>query len=143
RGTAIVWDRETGEPVYNAIVWLDRRTFAYCDSVRGAHGAMIRKKTGLIIDSYFLATKVMWILDNVAGARAKANEGKLMFGTVDSWLIWKMSGGTTHVTDVTNASRTMLYDINTLQWDQELLDLFGIPGSMLPEVRSSSEVLCE
>ena len=143
RETAVVWDRETGVPVYNAIVWQDRRTSDYCDSIRKIHGDMIRNKTGLIIDSYFSATKVRWILENVAGARENADAGKLMFGTIDSWLIWKLSGGTTHVTDVTNASRTMIYDINTLKWDQELLDIFGIPQSMLPDVRSSSEVYCE
>ena len=143
RETTVVWDRETGLPVYNAIVWQDRRTSDYCDSIRKAHGDSIRKKTGLIIDSYFSATKVRWILENVKGARVRANEGKLLFGTVDSWLIWKLSGGTAHVTDVTNASRTMLYDINTLQWDEELLTLFDIPKSMLPDVRSSSEVFCE
>lgn len=143
RETTIVWDRETGLPVHNAIVWQDRRTSAYCDSMRKQHGDMIRRKTGLIIDSYFSATKVRWILENVKGARDRANEGKLLFGTVDSWLIWKLSGGTTHVTDVTNASRTMLYNINTLQWDMELLELFAIPESMLPDVRSSSEVFCE
>lgn len=143
RETTVVWDKETGQPVYNAIVWQDRRTSAYCDSIRETHGDIIRKRTGLIIDSYFSATKVRWILENVDGARQKADEGKLLFGTIDSWLIWKLSGGSTHVTDVTNASRTMIYDINTLKWDQELLDLFGIPNSMLPEVKSSSEVYCE
>ena len=143
RETTVVWDKETGLPVYNAIVWQDRRTSGYCDSLRKTHGDMIRNKTGLIIDSYFSATKVRWILENVEGARQKADEGKLLLGTIDSWLIWKLSGGTTHVTDVTNASRTMIYDINTLKWDQELLDLFGIPNSMLPEVKSSSEVYCE
>ncbi|HEY1008879.1 MAG TPA: glycerol kinase GlpK [Daejeonella sp.] len=143
RETTVVWDKETGQPVYNAIVWQDRRTSGYCDSVRSEHGDMIRSKTGLIIDSYFSATKVRWILENVDGARQKANEGKLLMGTIDSWLIWKLSGGTTHVTDVTNASRTMIYDINALKWDQNLLDLFGIPYSMLPEVKSSSEVYCE
>ena len=143
RETTVVWDKETGQPVYNAIVWQDRRTSAYCDSIRETHGDIIRKRTGLIIDSYFSATKVRWILENVDGARQKADEGKLLFGTIDSWLIWKLSGGSTHVTDVTNASRTMIYDINTLKWDQELLDLFGIPSSMLPEVKSSSEVYCE
>ena len=142
RETTVVWDKETGQPVYNAIVWQDRRTSAYCDSIRETHGDIIRKRTGLIIDSYFSATKVRWILENVDGARQKADEGKLLFGTIDSWLIWKLSGGSTHVTDVTNASRTMIYDINTLKWDQELLDLFGIPFSMLPEVKSSSEVYC-
>lgn len=143
RETTVVWDKETGLPVYNAIVWQDRRTSAYCDSIRKTHGDIIRNKTGLIIDSYFSATKVRWILENVPGARQKADEGKLLLGTIDSWLIWKLSGGTTHVTDVSNASRTMIYDINTLKWDQELLDLFGIPNSMLPEVKSSSEVYCE
>ncbi len=143
RETSIVWDKDTGLPVYNAIVWQDRRTSDYCDSIREEFGDKIRRKTGLIIDSYFSATKIRWILENVKGAREKANEGKLLFGTVDSWLIWKLSGGTTHVTDVSNASRTMLYNINTLQWDKELTELFDIPESMLPEVRSSSEVFCE
>ncbi|SDL64180.1 glycerol kinase [Daejeonella rubra] len=142
RETTVVWDKETGLPVYNAIVWQDRRTSDYCDSIRKEHGEMIRQKTGLIIDSYFSATKVRWILENVPGARQKAMEGKLLFGTVDSWLIWKLSGGTTHVTDVSNASRTMLFDINTLEWDKTLLEIFDIPVSMLPEVRSSSEVFC-
>jgi glycerol kinase len=142
RETTVVWDKESGLPVYNAIVWQDRRTSDYCDSIRKEHGDMIRQKTGLIIDSYFSATKVRWILENVPGARQKAMEGKLLFGTVDSWLIWKLSGGTTHVTDVSNASRTMLFDINTLEWDKTLLDIFDIPVSMLPEVKSSSEVFC-
>ena len=140
RETTIVWDKETGLPLYNAIVWQDRRTSDYCDSIRKEHRDMIRQKTGLIIDSYFSATKVRWILENVPGARLKAMQGKLLFGTVDSWLIWKLSGGTTHVTDVSNASRTMLFDINTLKWDQSLLELFDIPMNMLPEVKSSSEV---
>lgn len=142
RETTVVWDKESGIPVYNAIVWQDRRTSDYCDSIRKEHGDMIRQKTGLIIDSYFSATKVRWILENVPGARQKAKEGKLLFGTVDSWLIWKLSGGTTHVTDVSNASRTMLFDINTLEWDNTLLEIFDIPVSMLPEVKSSSEVFC-
>jgi len=142
RETTVVWDRETGIPVYNAIVWQDRRTSSYCDSLRAEYGEIIREKTGLNIDSYFSATKVKWILDNVDGAKEKAEAGKLMFGTVDTWLIWKLSGGTTHVTDVTNASRTMIYDIYKLQWDRELIDIFGIPESMLPEVKSSSEVFC-
>ena len=140
RETTVVWDKETGLPVYNAIVWQDRRTSDYCDSIRTEHGDMIRQKTGLIIDSYFSATKVRWILENVPGARLKAMQGKLLFGTVDSWLIWKLSGGTTHFTDVSNASRTMLFDINTLEWDQTLLEIFDIPMNMLPEVKSSSEV---
>ena len=142
RETTIVWDKETGLPLYNAIVWQDRRTSDYCDSIRKEHGDMIRQKTGLIIDSYFSATKVRWILENVPGARLKAMQGKLLFGTVDSWLIWKLSGGTIHVTDVSNASRTMLFDINMLKWDQTLLELFDIPLNMLPEVKSSSEVFC-
>lgn len=142
RETTVVWDKETGLPIYNAIVWQDRRTSDYCDSIRTEHGDMIRQKTGLIIDSYFSATKVRWILENVPGGRLKAIEGKLLFGTVDSWLIWKLSGSTTHVTDVSNASRTMLFDINTLEWDQTLLEIFDIPLSMLPEVKSSSEVFC-
>jgi glycerol kinase len=144
RETTLVWDRQSGEVVYNAIVWQDRRTADFCDQLK-AQGLqpMIRGKTGLVIDAYFSATKIWWILDNVAGAREKAEAGQLAFGTVDSWLIWNMTDGQLHVTDVTNASRTLLYNINTLSWDQELLDLFGIPASMLPEVRSSSEVVGE
>ena len=143
RETTIVWDKETGLPVYNAIVWQDRRTSDYCDSIRKEHGIKIQKKTGLIIDSYFSATKVRWILENVKGARSRALQGKLLFGTVDSWLIWKLSGGKCHVTDVSNASRTMLFNINTLEWDRELLAIFDIPELMLPQVKSSSEVFCE
>lgn len=144
RETTIVWDAETGTPVYNAIVWQDRRTSEYCDQLK-AEGMteMIHRKTGLIIDAYFSATKVKWILDHVEGARAKAEQGKLRFGTVDSWLIWQLTRGKRHVTDVTNASRTMLFNISTLQWDEELLQLFGIPASMLPEVKSSSEIYGE
>lgn len=141
RETTIVWDAETGEPVYNAIVWQDRRTSAYCDSLKDRNlTSFIREKTGLIIDAYFSATKVRWILENVEGARERAEAGKLRFGTVDSWLIWNLTRGEKHVTDVSNASRTMLFNINTLQWDEELLELFGIPASMMPEVHSSSEV---
>lgn len=140
RETTVVWDKETGQPIHNAIVWQDRRTSDYCDSIRAEYGDIIRKKTGLIIDSYFSATKVRWILENVPGARQKAEEGKLLFGTVDSWLVWKLSGGENHVTDVSNASRTMIYNLHTMQWDTELLELFNIPTSMLPEVKSSSEV---
>ena len=141
RETTIVWDAETGTPVYNAIVWQDRRTSEYCDSIK-AQGLteMIRSKTGLIVDAYFSATKIRWILENVPGARQKAEEGKLRFGTVDTWLVWMLTRGEAHVTDVSNASRTMLLNINTLQWDDELLSLFGIPKSMMPQVRSSSEV---
>ncbi len=141
RETTIVWDRDTDEPVYNAIVWQDRRTSPYCEKII-ADGMedTIRQKTGLIPDAYFSATKIKWILDNVPGAKARAKEGKLLFGTVDTWLVWRLTRGNAHVTDVTNASRTMLYNINTLEWDQELLDYFDIPRSMMPEVKSSSEV---
>ena len=141
RETTIVWDSETEEPIYNAIVWQDRRTSEYCDQLK-AEGKteFIRERTGLIIDAYFSATKVKWILDNVPGARERAEKGKLMFGTVDTWLIWRLTRGEVHVTDVSNASRTMLFNIHTLKWDEELLALFDIPLSMMPEVRSSSEV---
>ncbi|MCI5718753.1 MAG: glycerol kinase GlpK [Alistipes sp.] len=141
RETTIVWDSETEEPIYNAIVWQDRRTSDYCDQLKNEGVAdMIRRKTGLIIDAYFSATKIRWILDNVPGARERAEKGKLLFGTVDTWLIWRLTRGEVHVTDVSNASRTMLFNINTLEWDDDLLKLFGIPRSMMPEVRSSSEV---
>lgn len=145
RETAIVWDRQTGEAVHNAIVWQDRRTAGMCDEMRAAgHGKTIQQKTGLLIDAYFSATKITWILDNVPGAREKAEAGDLLFGTVESWLIWKLtSGERKHVTDATNASRTMLYNIHTGEWDKALLKLFRIPASMLPEVRSSSEVYGE
>lgn len=143
RETTIVWDRQTGEPVCNAIVWQDRRTAAFCDSIREIHGENIRRKTGLVADAYFSASKIKWILDNVSGARQKAEQGRLAFGTVDSWLVWKLTGGKVHVTDVTNASRTMIYNINTLEWDDELLKLFTIPESMLPTVSSSSEIYGE
>ena len=141
RETTIVWDAETGEPVYNAIVWQDRRTAEFCDELR-AKGLTekIRSKTGLILDPYFSGTKVRWILENVSGAREKANAGKLRFGTVDSWLVWNLTGGRHHVTDVSNASRTLLFNIHTLEWDEEMLELLGVPRSMLPEVKSSSEV---
>jgi glycerol kinase len=139
RETAIVWNRETGEPVYNAIVWQDRRTAEFCDSLRAAgYAETIQAKTGLLPDAYFSASKIHWILKNVEGTRALAEAGKLAFGTVDSWLIWKLTQGTTHVTDSTNASRTMLYNIYTQQWDEELLKIFDIPRSMLPEVVPSS-----
>lgn len=141
RETTIVWDAETGAPVYNAIVWQDRRTAEYCDELV-AQGLtdMIRSKTGLILDAYFSGTKVRWILENVPGAREKAEAGKLRFGTVDTWLIWNLTRGQVHVTDVSNASRTLLYNIHTLEWDKEMLELLNIPASMLPEVKSSSEV---
>src|SRR5688572_5889855 len=141
RETTVVWDRETDLPVYNAIVWQDRRTAAYCDTLKNDGSAtMIREKTGLVTDAYFSGTKVKWILDNVPGARAKAEQGKLCFGTIDSWLLWKLTNGKVHATDITNASRTLLYNIHSLQWDDDLLKLFNIPKSMLPEVKSSSEI---
>lgn len=144
RETTIVWDRDTGFPVYNAIVWQDRRTADYCEELKAeGYSDFIQQKTGLVIDAYFSATKVKWILDHVKGIRERAERGELCFGTVDSWLIWKLTRGTQFITDITNASRTMLFNINTMQWDQELLDLFTIPASMLPEVKSSSEVYCE
>ena len=142
RETTIVWDIDTEEPIYHAIVWQDRRTAEYCDKLK-AQGLVdkVREKTGLIIDAYFSGTKIKWILDNVPGARKRAEMGKLRFGNVDSWLIWRLTRGTAHVTDVTNASRTMLFNINTLQWDDDLLKLLDIPRSMMPEVKSSSEVM--
>jgi glycerol kinase len=144
RETTIIWDKETGDPVCNAIVWQDRRTAAYCiDLKERGHDTTIQQKTGLIIDAYFSATKIKWILDHVPGAREKAEAGSLLFGTVDSWLIWNMTAGAVHATDVTNASRTMLFNIHTLDWDDELLQLFSIPKSMLPNVCASSEVIAE
>lgn len=141
RETTIVWDRLTGIPVYNAIVWQDRRTAGYCDDLNNlGYAEKIRLKTGLVIDAYFSGTKIKWILDHVQGAREKANRGELAFGTVDSWLVWKLTQGSTHVTDVSNASRTLIYNIHALEWDQELLDLMKIPASMLPRVASSSEI---
>jgi len=141
RETTIVWDRETGVPVYNAIVWQDRRTADFCERLKlDGHEDFIRERTGLVIDAYFSGSKVAWILDNVAGARARAEAGKLAFGTVDSWLVWQLTSDRTHVTDVSNASRTMLFNINTLQWDEDLLKLLRVPASMLPEVGPSSSV---
>ncbi|HZH59247.1 MAG TPA: glycerol kinase GlpK [Metabacillus sp.] len=141
RETTVVWDKETGAPVYNAIVWQSRQTSDICEELKQeGYENTIRKKTGLLIDPYFSGTKVKWILDNVAGARSKAEEGKLLFGTIDTWLIWKLSGGKAHVTDYSNASRTMMFNIHELKWDEELLTILNIPDSMLPEVRSSSEI---
>ncbi len=141
RETTVVWDRKTGEPVCNAIVWQDRRTADRCDALRDAgFEDLVRRHTGLVIDAYFSGTKLAWILDNVPGARAKATEGRLAFGTVDSWLVWQLTGGRVHVTDVSNASRTMLFNIHTLRWDEELLRMLDVPASLLPEVRPSSEV---
>ena len=141
RETTIVWDRTTGQPIYNAIVWQDRRTAKYCNQLKSqGHANRIRNKTGLVLDAYFSGTKVKWILDNVDGAREKAEAGELCFGTVDTWLVWKLTRGGLFITDVSNASRTMLFNIHTMQWDMELLDLFNIPKAMLPDVKSSSEV---
>jgi len=140
RETTIVWDRETGLPVYNAIVWQDRRTAPFCEELKqSGHASMIRSKTGLVIDAYFSGSKIRWILDHVEGVRKKAEEGKLAFGTVDSWLVWKLTRGTVHATDMTNASRTMLYNIREQKWDDELLQIMGVPKSMLPLVKESSE----
>lgn len=141
RETAVVWDKHTGDPVYNAIVWQSRQTADICEELKAqGHSDMVRDKTGLLIDAYFSGTKVKWILDNVEGTRERAERGDLLFGTIDTWLVWKLSGGKTHVTDYSNASRTLMYNIYDLQWDQELLDMLGVPASMLPEVRPSSEI---
>ncbi|MEZ2413355.1 glycerol kinase GlpK [Muriicola sp. E247] len=141
RETVVVWDKNSGEPIYNAIVWQDKRTADYCDELKNKGlSPLIRERTGLVIDAYFSGTKVKWILDQVEGAREKAEAGDLLMGTIDSWLIWKLTGGALHITDVTNASRTMFFNIHTLEWDRELLTMFNIPVSMLPEVKASSEV---
>lgn len=139
RETTIIWNRRTGVPIHNAIVWQDRRTAAFCEQVRFKYADVIRKKTGLEVDAYFSASKIRWLLENVAGSREKAENGELAFGTVDSWLVWKLTSGKAHITDVSNASRTLLFNINTLEWDQKLLDIFAIPHALLPDVRSSSE----
>ena len=144
RETTIVWNRETGKPVYNAIVWQDRRTADFCERLRSdGHTPMIQQRTGLLIDSYFSASKTSWILDNVPGARSLAEAGTLAFGTVDSWLVWRLTGGRVHATDASNASRTMLFSIHTGDWDRDLLQLFRVPESMMPAVRSSSEIYGE
>lgn len=144
RETTIVWDRKTGKAIHKAIVWQDRRTASFCNELKEkGHAELIASKTGLIIDAYFSATKIRWILNNVEGARARAEAGELAFGTVDSWLVWNLTAGKNHLTDITNASRTMLYNIHSQEWDQELLDLFEIPASLLPEVKSCSELYCE
>ena len=141
RETTLVWNKKTGKPVYNAIVWQDRRTADFCDKLKSdGHSSKILEKTGLIIDAYFSATKIRWILDNVKDARKLAEEGQLVFGTIDTWLVWNLTQGRLHVTDVSNASRTMLFNIHTLKWDEELLRIFNIPSAMLPKVRSSSEI---
>ena len=142
RETTVVWDRATGTPIHNAIVWQDRRTAGFCDALKAAgHGPAIQEKTGLVIDAYFSGSKLRWLLDNVPGARARAERGDLAFGTIDTWLIWKLSGGSLHVTDPSNASRTMLYNIRTGAWDEELLGWLGVPAAVLPEVRASAELL--
>jgi glycerol kinase len=141
RETTVVWDRKTGKPVYNAIVWQDRRTADFCDELKQKNlHILIQQRTGLVVDAYFSASKVKWILDNVEGARVRAEKGELCFGTVDTWLLWKLTKGQVHATDVSNASRTMLMNLQTLQWDGELEKIFSIPGNMLPQIRSSSEV---
>lgn len=140
RETAVVWEKETGRPVYNAIVWQSRQTSGICEELKSAgYESLFREKTGLLVDAYFSGTKVKWILDNVDGAREKANQGKLLFGTIDTWLIWKLSGGKAHVTDYSNASRTLMFNIYDLKWDEELLEILTVPKSMLPEVRPSSD----
>lgn len=144
RETTVVWDKHTGEPVYNAIVWQSRQTAEICEQLKEAgHEELVKEKTGLLIDAYFSGTKVKWILDNVDGAREKANNGDLLFGTIDTWVIWKLTEGAVHVTDYSNASRTLMYNIYDLKWDEELLDILTVPASMLPEVRPSSEVYGE
>ncbi|WP_411897877.1 glycerol kinase GlpK [Elizabethkingia occulta] len=144
RETTVVWDRHTSEPIYNAIVWQDRRTSRYCDELKSqGHTDEIKQKTGLVLDAYFSATKLKWILDNVEGAREKAEAGDLCFGTVDTWLIWKLTRGKMFITDVSNASRTMMFNIRTMDWDDDLLKLFNIPRAILPEVKQSSEVYGE
>ncbi|ETI67237.1 glycerol kinase GlpK [Neobacillus vireti] len=144
RETAVVWDKGTGQPVYHAIVWQSRQTAEICEELKvQGHDQLFRDKTGLLIDAYFSGTKVKWILDNVEGAREKADRGELLFGTIDTWLIWKLSGGRAHVTDFSNASRTLMYNIHDLKWDEELLEILTVPASMLPEVRQSSEVYAE
>ena len=141
RETIVIWDRKTGKPIHNAIVWQDKRTAAYCESLKkDGHQKTIRQKTGLVIDAYFSGTKVKWLLDEIPGARKRAENGELLLGTIDTWLIWNMTGGKLHITDVTNACRTLFFNIETLNWDEELLALLEIPKSMLPEVRESSEL---
>ena len=140
RETTVVWDRKTGKPIHNAIVWQDRRTAQFCDSIRAQTEKIFQEKTGLVLDAYFSGTKVKWLLDNVEGAREKAEKGELAFGTIDSWLVYNLTGGALHITDATNASRTLLYNIHTGEWDDELLGLLDVPRSVLPEVRNSSEV---
>ncbi|HEY0462455.1 MAG TPA: glycerol kinase GlpK [Pyrinomonadaceae bacterium] len=143
RETTVVWNKKTGEPIFNAIVWQDRRTSVLCDRIRAEHGKLIREKTGLEVDAYFSASKLNWILENVEGARNQAENGELLFGTIDTWLIWKLTSGKAHMTDVSNASRTMLFNINSLDWDAQLLEIFKVPRAILPAVASSSEIYGE
>jgi len=143
RETTVIWDRKTGVPIYNAIVWQDRRTSDWCSRFRESHGDVIKQRTGLECDAYFSASKIAWLLDNVDGARPRADGGELAFGTIDTWLVWRLTNGRLHITDPSNASRTMLYNINSLEWDSELLNIFDIPHALLPEVRSSSEIYGE
>ncbi|MGD8602908.1 MAG: glycerol kinase GlpK, partial [Gemmatimonadota bacterium] len=144
RETTVVWERDTGRPIHNAIVWQDRRTSELCDRLKAeGHEATFRDRTGLVLDSYLAGTKLRWILDNVEGAQERAEAGELAFGTIDSWLIWNLTGGDLHATDASNASRTLFYDIKKGEWDEELLDILNVPPSVLPEVRSSSEVFAE
>ncbi|MCX7223465.1 MAG: FGGY family carbohydrate kinase, partial [Burkholderiales bacterium] len=144
RETTVLWDRRTGEPLANAIVWQDRRTADLCDTMRTqGHTALLQRKTGLVLDAYFSATKLAWLLDHIPGARARAERGELAFGTIDTWLLWKLTAGKVHATDPSNASRTLLFNVHTLQWDDELLALFNIPRAVLPEVRPSGGVFGE
>ncbi len=144
RETTVIWDKNTGKPIYHAIVWQSRQTSGICDTlIKAGHDKMVRQKTGLLIDAYFSGTKVKWILDNVKGARQKAAKGELLFGTIDTWLVWKLTGGKAHVTDQTNASRTLLYNIHQLKWDNDLLKMLNVPATMLPQVKSSSEIYGE
>jgi glycerol kinase len=144
RETTLIWDRQTGQPIHNAIVWQDRRTASFCDQLKAAgHGEVIARKSGLVIDAYFSGSKIRWLLDNVTGARQRAARGELAFGTIDSWLLWKLTNGALHITDVTNASRTMLFNLRTGDWDDELLSILDIPRELLPQVRSSSEIYAE
>lgn len=143
RETTIIWDRATGQPIHNAIIWQDRRTADICNAVRSVHADLVREKTGLEVDAYFSASKIKWLLDNVSDARRRAENGELAFGTVDTWLIWRLTNGGLHITDPSNASRTMLYNINELRWDEELMEIFAIPHMLLPEVRASSELYGE
>lgn len=143
RETTVIWNRKTGEPIHNAIVWQDRRTSQFCNDIRSEHGELVRAKTGLEVDAYFSASKIRWLLDNIDGARRRAESGEIIFGTIDTWQIWKLTNGRVHVTDVSNASRTMLFNIKTREWDDELLKIFDIPRAILPEVRSSAEIYGE